>query len=612
MKKSQSDSDDLNSSIGSRSGSIDKPGIWVWLADHLNKRRSSKKDITDLSDTKVTSPETIGRSLFYLSSSWNPIELETDLKEANAQSPVESLSKWSSSMNPESNEEDYDDDQAVVVEDDDEEDLNIEPTNEEIIDDNCHQESLFSSSYEEKSAKSENIENESLPLTIIEQDSLMTDTKLTNSNDATSDDNINVNNLNYFERPRSRPLSIQRNSKRSSGNDESNVNVERERYEMRRDRLLQELLTTEEDYVTHLDSIINGYIKQMKNNKPYPVPEDLKGGKARIVFGNIEAIYEWHRDYMVKEVRQCVSNKGPLGPVFKRWLKKLNIYVVYCQNKNKSEFIVQQYLNSYFEDLRLHLGHQLRLPDLLIKPIQRIMKYQLILSNLLKYTQQAGLVDELNDLRSALKYMQAVPKTTNDMMALTRLAGYEGSVMTQGNLIMQGILFVGQSPSLLTSSYELESSNFYSHDESKHLSRKVLRSMSSVSTSSNYQLKKRYIFLFEKVMLVCKVPNRHHAFSEYIYKFHIPTNKISQLESDWTSDETKFSLTTENYHSNRFDGPLIVFKAANFTEKLKWTNTIQKLLDRQLFFIRALVSPIVHQKSIDAASSLNNLFEATT
>lgn len=72
---SQSDSDDLNSSIGSRSGSIDKPGIWVWLADHLNKRRSSKKDITDLSDTKAASPETIGRSLFYLSSSWNPIEL---------------------------------------------------------------------------------------------------------------------------------------------------------------------------------------------------------------------------------------------------------------------------------------------------------------------------------------------------------------------------------------------------------------------------------------------------------------------------------------------------------------------------------------------------------
>lgn len=52
---------------------------------------------------------------------------------------------------------------------------------------------------------------------------------------------------------------------------------------------------------------------------------------------------------MVKEVRKCVSNKGPLGPVFKRWLKKLNIYVVYCQNKNKSEYIVQQYLNSYFE-----------------------------------------------------------------------------------------------------------------------------------------------------------------------------------------------------------------------------------------------------------------------
>lgn len=26
-----------------------------------------------------------------------------------------------------------------------------------------------------------------------------------------------------------------------------------------------------------------------------PKPDDLKGGKERMVFGNIEAIYEWHK-----------------------------------------------------------------------------------------------------------------------------------------------------------------------------------------------------------------------------------------------------------------------------------------------------------------------------
>lgn len=31
-------------------------------------------------------------------------------------------------------------------------------------------------------------------------------------------------------------------------------------------------------------------------NEEMPVPEDLKNGKDKIVFGNIEAIYEWHRE----------------------------------------------------------------------------------------------------------------------------------------------------------------------------------------------------------------------------------------------------------------------------------------------------------------------------
>lgn len=27
-----------------------------------------------------------------------------------------------------------------------------------------------------------------------------------------------------------------------------------------------------------------------------PMPEDLREGKAKIVFGNVENIYEWHRE----------------------------------------------------------------------------------------------------------------------------------------------------------------------------------------------------------------------------------------------------------------------------------------------------------------------------
>ena len=33
-------------------------------------------------------------------------------------------------------------------------------------------------------------------------------------------------------------------------------------------------------------------------NSDIPIPEDLKNGKDKIIFGNIETIYEWHREYV--------------------------------------------------------------------------------------------------------------------------------------------------------------------------------------------------------------------------------------------------------------------------------------------------------------------------
>lgn len=84
--------------------------------------------------------------------------------------------------------------------------------------------------------------------------------------------------------------------------------------------------------------------------------------------------------------------------------RRLHMYVVYCQNKPKSEHIVSEFIETYFEvsaplprlleswreemfvclglcgqELRQRLGHRLQLNDLLIKPVQRIMKYQLLL-----------------------------------------------------------------------------------------------------------------------------------------------------------------------------------------------------------------------------------------
>ncbi|KFO11435.1 Triple functional domain protein, partial [Balearica regulorum gibbericeps] len=151
--------------------------------------------------------------------------------------------------------------------------------------------------------------------------------------------------------------------------------------------VLQELVETERDYVRDLGYVVEGYMALMKEDG---VPDDMKG-KDKIVFGNIHQIYDWHRDFFLGELEKCLEDPEKLGSLFVKHERRLHMYIVYCQNKPKSEHIVSEYIDTFFEDLKQRLGHRLQLTDLLIKPVQRIMKYQLLLKDFLKYSKKANL-----------------------------------------------------------------------------------------------------------------------------------------------------------------------------------------------------------------------------
>ena len=63
---------------------------------------------------------------------------------------------------------------------------------------------------------------------------------------------------------------------------------------------VSELIDSEKDYVSDLAQCCQ-YIYYMRQSKDeetpdIPMPEDLKQGKDRMIFGNLEMIYEWHRE----------------------------------------------------------------------------------------------------------------------------------------------------------------------------------------------------------------------------------------------------------------------------------------------------------------------------
>ena len=75
------------------------------------------------------------------------------------------------------------------------------------------------------------------------------------------------------------------------------------------------------------------------------------------------------------------------------------------------------------------LRHRFQISDLLIKPVQRIMKYQLLLKDILKHTEKCQ--EPTMSLHKAMDVMHTVPKAANNMMEVGRLHGFEVIILLQ-------------------------------------------------------------------------------------------------------------------------------------------------------------------------------------
>uniref|UniRef100_A0A672YEX6 Rho guanine nucleotide exchange factor 25-like n=1 Tax=Sphaeramia orbicularis TaxID=375764 RepID=A0A672YEX6_9TELE len=300
--------------------------------------------------------------------------------------------------------------------------------------------------------------------------------------------------------------------------------------------VLKELIETEKHYVADLGFIVEGYMDTMHSKG---IPEDMKG-KDKIVFGNIHQIFDWHKE-------------------------RLHMYVVYCQNKPKSEHIVSEYIETYFEELRQQLGHRLQLNDLLIKPVQRIMKYQLLLKDFLKYYTKAGMDTE--ELEKAVEVMCFVPKRCNDMMNVGRLQGFEGKITAQGKLLQQDTFTVTEQ-------------------DTGFLSR----------------AKERRIFLFEQLVIFSEPIDRKKGFSipGYIFKNSIKVSCLG-VEPSVDGDDARFVLTSRNP-----DGSVVRFQLQASSPEIcrAWLNDVVQILETQRNFLNALQSPIEYQRRESKSNSL--------
>ncbi|CDQ68478.1 unnamed protein product [Oncorhynchus mykiss] len=104
--------------------------------------------------------------------------------------------------------------------------------------------------------------------------------------------------------------------------------------------------------------------------------------------------------------------------------ENFKVYECYCQNKPRSESLWRQYSDcDFFQECQKKLEHKLGLDSYLLKPVQRLTKYQLLLKELLKYS--AGGCEGTSELQAALAAMLHLLKSVNDSMHQIAITGYQ-------------------------------------------------------------------------------------------------------------------------------------------------------------------------------------------
>ncbi|KAM7379611.1 hypothetical protein PAMP_005153 [Pampus punctatissimus] len=175
---------------------------------------------------------------------------------------------------------------------------------------------------------------------------------------------------------------------------------------------LTEIKQTEEKYTETLESIEKYFLNPLKKFFS-PVEIDK-------VFVNIPDLVKVHKSLMV-DVQDSILNRNALNlyEIFIIYKDRLLIYGIYC-SRVEIAIAVLDLICKEKEDVRLKLEEcskranngKFTLRDLLVVPMQRVLKYHLLLQELVKHTHDAA---EKSNLKIALDAMKDLAQYVNEV-----------------------------------------------------------------------------------------------------------------------------------------------------------------------------------------------------
>ncbi|XP_076009841.1 pleckstrin homology domain-containing family G member 4B isoform X2 [Genypterus blacodes] len=302
--------------------------------------------------------------------------------------------------------------------------------------------------------------------------------------------------------------------------------------------IMDEMISTEREYVRSLSYVIEHYFPEMER---LDLPQDLRG-KRSIIFGNMEKLWDFHSQYFLKELESCAHSPLCISSCFLRHEDQFGMYALYSKNKPQSDALLTSHGNGFFKNKQLELGDKMDLASYLLKPIQRMSKYALLLKDLIKECSQSQ-EQELSDLRTAEEMVKFQLRHGNDLLAMDAIRGCDVNLKEQGQLRCQDefIVWCGR--------------------------RKYLR----------------HVFLFEDLILFSKTKKIEGGYDIYIYKQSFKTAEIGMTENVGDS-----GLRFEIWFRRRKSQDTFILQASSAEVKAVWTAIIGKILWRQALRNREL------------------------
>ncbi|NP_001316731.1 pleckstrin homology domain-containing family G member 1 isoform d [Homo sapiens] len=259
------------------------------------------------------------------------------------------------------------------------------------------------------------------------------------------------------------------------------------------DRVVQEILETERTYVQDLKSIVEDYLDCIRDQTKLPLGTEERSA----LFGNIQDIYHFNSE-LLQDLENCENDPVAIAECFVSKSEEFHIYTQYCTNYPRSvavltECMRNKILAKFFRERQETLKHSLPLGSYLLKPVQRILKYHLLLHEIENHLDKD--TEGYDVVLDAIDTMQRVAWHINDMKRK-----HEHAVRLQE---IQSLLTNWKGPDL-TSYGEL-----------------VLEGTFRIQRAKN----ERTLFLFDKLLLITK--KRDDTFT---YKAHILCGNLMLVE----------------------------------------------------------------------------------